>query len=73
MENIKAKRFKLIRKEDISGISGVGIVAEGCVFENGKAVVVWRGDHSSTNIYESITEVVYIHGHNGKTEVVWID
>ena len=33
------KRFRFKRTEDVSGISGTGIVAEGVEFTNGKVVM----------------------------------
>jgi hypothetical protein len=67
------KRFHFERHEDVSGTSGCGIVAEGCQFPDGKVVVYWMGTHSSINIYSSIEDVIYIHGHQGRTKVVFDD
>ena len=65
------KMFYLVRKEDESGVSGTGRVAQGFVFDNGKVAVTWLSEHPSTTIYDSIGEVRAIHGHEGKTEVVF--
>lgn len=67
------RRFKLIRNEDVSGLSGVGYVAEGCLFRNGKCVLCWKSDHPSLNVYDSLEDIVYLHGHQGKTTIVFID
>lgn len=67
------KRFRVVRDEDVSGVSGVGYVAEGCRFRNGKCTVVWRSTHSSVNTYDCIDDVIAVHGHGGKTRVEWID
>lgn len=61
------RTFRLLRLEDETGISGTGVVAEGCVFADGTAVVRWKTAHRSTTVYESAREVLAIHGHNGKT------
>lgn len=63
------KVFHLVRTEDLSGISGTGVVAEGVEYECGKCVICWRGDHSSVNVYESLEEMLAIHGHEGRTTV----
>lgn len=34
-------RFKMIRQEDVSGVSGTGPVLEGIVFSTGQCVVHW--------------------------------
>jgi len=68
-----SKRFHLERETDISGISGCGNIAEGVVFEDGQAVLHWRGEHSCTNIYNSLKDIEYIHGHNGCTKIVFDD
>ena len=68
------RKFHFERLEDASGISGCGIVAEGIIFsDTGEAVVHWFGQHSSINIYHSIDDIKYIHGHNGKTKIVFDD
>lgn len=67
------RRFCLNRKEDETGISGTGIVAEGVEFTNGAVVMTWYSPHRCVNVYESIKTVYELHGHDGKTEVVWID
>ncbi len=66
------RKFHFERMEDESGISGCGLVAEGVLFnDTGEVVVHWFGKHSSINIYHSLEDVIYIHGHNGKTKIVF--
>ncbi len=67
------RRFNLIRKDDLTGISGVGIIAEGAEYSNGSVALTWLTPHWSGAWFISIHEVKHIHGHNGKTKVVWID
>ena len=67
------RRFYLEREQDISGVSGTGRVAEGCEFLTGECVICWLTARSSIAIYKSIKCVIDIHGHNGKTKVVWED
>lgn len=70
----KFKRFHLNRIEDISGVSGTGIVAEGVVFSNNKVVITWtQSYHTSVSMYDSIADMEYIHGHEGRTAIEWID
>jgi hypothetical protein len=66
------KNFILRRTEDVSGTSGIGVVAEGVQFENGKCVISWINKHTSIAIYENIEELIAIHGHEGRTKVVWL-
>lgn len=73
LRTAKPRRFVLRRIEDVSGVSGVGIVAEGCVFSDGIAVLRWAVALRSTAVYSSIEELEAIHGHNGATRVEWID
>lgn len=61
------RTFRLERKEDKTGVSGNGFVAEGCVFSDGTTVVRWRTQHRSTAVYDSAREAQAIHGHNGAT------
>lgn len=67
------RRFHFERLEDVSGTSGCGTVAEGVVFSDGKVALEWFGDHSSTNLYSSLEDVQFIHGHQGKTKIVFDD
>lgn len=64
------KIFYLKRKEDETGVSGTGRVAQGFVFDNGKVAITWLSEHPSVTVYDSIGEVHAIHGHGGKTEVI---
>lgn len=66
-------RFELHRDTDVSGVSGIGQVAEGVVFNDGSVALRWLGVFHSTAIHESIAAVVSIHGHNGLTRVIWLD
>jgi len=68
------RRFHLIRDEDVSGISGIGIVAEGIQFSNGSVCVVFttRGV-SGVNVFRSLPDAMDIHGHEGKTNIRWLD
>ena len=67
------RTFVLVRDVDVSGVSGTGIVCEGCQFSDGTAALRWRVDRavSSTGVYGSIEDVEAIHGHNGATRVVF--
>lgn len=67
------RRFQLRRIEDESGVSGVGDVAEGILFSTGKAALQWTTAVRSVAIYDSLEDLMAIHGHNGKTLLVWID
>lgn len=65
------KLFELHRDEDVSNVSGVGVVAEGVEFSDGKVALRWIvGEHRSTAVWDSMDAVAAIHGHNGKTRVV---
>jgi len=65
------KQFELVRIEDVSGISGTGIIAEGIQFSNGVCVLNWLTEHSSLGIYQSADELCAIHCHEGKSYIKW--
>lgn len=65
------RSFELHRDEDETGISGIGTVAEGVEFTDGTCAMRWLTGTSSTAIYASVDDVVDIHGHGGKTRLVW--
>lgn len=63
-------RFHVFRHEDVHGNSGCGVVAEGVIFTSGKCVMTWLNKVASIAIFESIAELIEIHGHGGKTVVI---
>jgi hypothetical protein len=68
------RTFHLQRLEDATGVSGVGEVAEGAVFSDGHVALRWVvGPHRSTVAYDNIGDVEAIHGHGGRTRVVFHD
>lgn len=65
------RTFVLNRLEDETGISGTGIIAEGVQFSDGKCVLSWLTEVNSVGVYDSINNIIAIHGHDGKTEIEW--
>lgn len=67
------RTFDLFRHDDVTGVSGEGVVAQGCTFHDSTVAMRWcvPGKPISTTIYNSILDVVAIHGHDGRTEVRW--
>jgi hypothetical protein len=67
------RRFVLERIEDRSGLSGVGIVAEGVEFWNGQVAMTWRSPWTVVSVFPSIDLVEDIHGRDGRTQVTWLE
>ena len=67
------RRFELIRREDETGVSGTGRVAEGCSFSDGKCAVRWLSECASWVLYDNVQSVMQVHGHGGKTMIRWLD
>jgi hypothetical protein len=70
---MSSRRFRLIRHHDVSGVSGTGPVAEGVQFTDGAVALRWYGDYPTTTVWDAIESVIAIHGHQGATEVEWLD
>lgn len=71
---VMPRRFALLRHHDVSGVSGTGLVADGVLWPDGTASVRWRGEHPSVVFWDrGQLSVEHIHGHQGATEIVWID
>ncbi|MGC4938069.1 hypothetical protein [Kribbella sp. DT2] len=70
---MRSRRFRLMRYEDVSGVSGTGPVAEGVQFTDGSVALRWYGDYPTTTVWDGIDSVIAIHGHAGATEVEWLD
>ncbi len=72
MSASEPRMFRLHRWEDFTGISGTGVVAEGIEFSDGTVALRWIvGEHRSTVLWPSIESVKAIHGHDGKTEIIY--
>jgi len=67
------RRFKLVRNNDVSGVSGIGIVGYGVTFADSKTILWWDTTWHTIGMYESPEELLEIHGHDGATEIEWID
>jgi hypothetical protein len=67
------RRWRLVRSEDVTGISGTGIVVQGLELPSGPCVYTWVGERSTTTIARSVEDVQEIHGHGGRTVLEWID
>jgi hypothetical protein len=81
LDSCHLQSFKLVRDKDITGISGIGIVAIGCYFEFFRegisqnlaniAVMQWLIAPKSTAWYsQGLEQIELIHGHKGKTKIV---
>jgi hypothetical protein len=67
------RRFQLSRSQDVTGVSGTGIVAEGVEFSTGWVALTWLTAVNSLVFYPAIENVRAIHGHDGSTRIVWLD
>lgn len=66
------KLFKLVRSIDVSGVSGVGEIAEGVEFHDGQIALSWLGTYHTVELLHSMDDLIAIHGHSGSTEVKWL-
>ena len=71
--NSQMRRFVLIRAEDLTGVSGTGEVAEGTVFSSGLAVIRWLREPYAMGVYQTLDDVISVHGHEGRTQLQFID
>jgi hypothetical protein len=67
----RPRTFAIQRHEDVTGVSGVGHVADGVRWPDGSASIRWRGENPSVVFWDSHESVEKIHGHNGATRIVW--
>lgn len=68
------RMYYLCRREDVSGTSGIGQIAQVAEFDDGAVVVRWIGSMNrtgvtSTTVFESMRDLLHIHGHEGRTYV----
>ncbi|WP_234320099.1 hypothetical protein [Streptomyces sp. SBT349] len=67
------RRFHLQRTVDITGASGVGTVADGVQWADGRVTIRWRSAHPSTVQWDRLEDALAVHGHGGHTTIVWDD
>jgi len=70
------RRFELHRDEDPSGVSGLGVVAEGVAFSDGGPVALrWTSEWPTSVVFHDrgLDSLDAVHGHNGRTRIVWLD
>lgn len=67
------RRFHLHREEDVSGVSGTGKVAEGVEFSGGKCAIMFLSHLVGIELWDNVHAMIGVHGHNGKTKIVWDD
>lgn len=67
------RRFVMNRRKDHSGVSGTGIVASGVEFHDGTVAVRWKGKDPSTSVWKNVAALEAVHGHEGSTQIEWID
>lgn len=67
------RRFVLVRDEDATGVSGTGVVVEGCQWSDGRVAYRWMTEWATDQLADSMELVEKVHGHNGKTRIVWLD
>ncbi|MFF3848003.1 hypothetical protein [Streptomyces sp. NPDC002328] len=69
--------FVVQRDEDVSGISGEGIVAEGARFSDGWVVTHWLDQppmhEPKTDVWHNKGTAPFdrVHGHGGRTRILW--
>lgn len=67
------RAFRLVRDEDVTGVSGIGVVAEGIEFSGGVVALRWLSDWPTSVVFhdKGIESVQAVHGHGGKTRIEW--
>lgn len=65
------RTFKLVRDVDVSGVSGIGEVAEGVEFDDGQVVICWLSKYHAIGVFDNVHCLEQVHGHEGSTRVVW--
>jgi hypothetical protein len=69
------RRFYLFRKEDATGMSGTGRVADGVEFSNGMCTLTWKSEVPTITVFTSISSVRKLHTHDGQhdTKIMYVD
>lgn len=70
---LSMRRFLLVRERDLTGVSGIGIVAEGAEFSSGLTVMRWLREPFAVGVFQSVADLIAVHGHEGATHIRFID
>lgn len=73
--SVTPRAFVLERLEDVGGVSGTGTVAEGVEFSDGTVALRWTSEWPTSVVFHDrgIESVRAVHGHDGRTRIVWVD
>ncbi|MEV6413886.1 hypothetical protein [Kribbella sp. NPDC051718] len=66
------RTFELVRLVDHSGVSGPGLVAYGVQFPSGRVALHWHSNRPSTAAWDSVDDMLAVHGHGGDTILRWL-
>ena len=69
------RRWIMVRQEDVSGVSGVGLVAAGIEFATGEVVGAFMSKFPGSFSFPSMSVAQNVHSHKGKhdTKILYID
>jgi hypothetical protein len=67
------RRFVFLRDQDETGISGIGLVVMGVLYPDGRCHYRWMTEHQTDQMADSLDKLEIIHGHNGRTRIVFLD
>lgn len=69
--------YYLERVVDNTGVSGTGVVAEICEFTDGHVAMRWLvtagAGIASWYLYDSLQELIAVHGHSGNSRVISLE
>lgn len=57
----------------MTGVSGTGVVVWGIAFPDGRCAYRWNTPTATTSVADCVADVETIHGHDGKTKLLWLD
>jgi hypothetical protein len=69
----RMRRFLVIRNQEVSDIPNSDVIAEGTVFSDGMSVIRWLREPCSMSVFNTVDDVLAVHGHEGKTQLQFVD
>jgi hypothetical protein len=67
------RRFALVRHVDYTGDTDIGVVAFGVAFPDGHVVMRRCTEHPATSSWDSLDDLLAVHGHDEDMSIHWID
>jgi len=73
MLDVPPRRFHLVRRREVPGVSDPGVVAEGALWSSGALSLHWPACPNPTSAWAGFSDLLAARENGSQVEVQWID